>query len=286
MRYDEFTLYPQDGKTVELTDMLDRLGFGYAVDDPAEVEQLLEITRRHWDYFDEAIFAPRPATVKIYLSVGEQLPPELMPLITKFERKLVSESDWADAWKPFWQPVPIGENLVIVPKWKTILRLDPGMLFGTGTHATTALCLEAGERIFSERAPRRVLDLGCGSGILAIAAALWGAADVTGYDIDDNAPRIAGENAALNGVAPRFECRDIFEIPFAERYDIIFANIVADAIIRLAPLTKQLLEPTGRFVCSGIIASRADEVQTALTDAGLEVLETTVREDWYCYVCA
>ncbi|MDR3148590.1 MAG: 50S ribosomal protein L11 methyltransferase [Oscillospiraceae bacterium] len=285
MQYDEFTLYPLDGKTGELTDMLDWLGFGYSVDDPAETEQLLELTRRNWDYFDDAIFAPRPATVKIYLNVGGELPPEVLPLIGKFEKKGVSESDWDDAWKPFWQPTPIGENLVIVPKWKTVLRLDPGMLFGTGAHATTALCLEAGERIFGDINPKKVLDLGCGSGILAIAAALWGADNVTGYDIDENAPKIAGENAALNGVAPRFESRDIFETPVSERYDLIFANIVADAIIRLAPLAKQWLNDGGRFVCSGIIAPRAEEVLTALNEAGFSVLETNIREDWYCFVC-
>ncbi|MDR0818834.1 MAG: 50S ribosomal protein L11 methyltransferase [Oscillospiraceae bacterium] len=284
MRYNEITIYPVD--TDALCFALDELSIGYAVDDPREIENLLEETKKYWDYFDESLTAERPATVKIYLTDSElDVIEQLRPLAAKIETKTVKDEDWANNWKPYWQATNLGENLVIVPSWKTVIRLDPGMLFGTGGHATTALCLEAAERLFnSGRKIESALDLGCGSGILAITAMLLGAKRAVGYDVDANMPEIASANAALNGVAPTFEVRDIFAAEISERYDLVFANIVADIIIKLAPTAAKLIAPGGVFVCSGIIGNRADEVEFALTSSGLTVMEKNVRDDWICFV--
>jgi len=287
--YTEATLYPLDGKTSELCDLLDIHGIGYSVDDPAEVAALLEETKRYWDYFDESLTAERPATVKIYLpnetNELETIKTVTAHLISHIDIKSVNESDWADAWKPFWQATTIGENIVIVPEWKTVLRLDPGMLFGTGAHATTSLCLEVAERLFKAKKIRTALDLGCGSGILAIAALLLGAESATGYDVDINMPKIANANASLNNVRPHFEVKDVLTDNVPGTYDLIFANIVADVIIKLAPKVKSALEKGGSFVCSGIIEPRADEVEVALKDSGFTMINKFTKEDWVCYLC-
>jgi ribosomal protein L11 methyltransferase len=163
------------------------------------------------------------------------------------------------------------------------------MLFGTGAHATTALCLEAAERVFATansegREIGRVLDLGCGSGILSIAALLLGAQSALGLDIDPNMPRIAAANAAMNvlpnGVSPTFQAVDIFDADLGNGYDLIFANIVADVLIRLAPKVSALLSERGTFICSGIITPRLDEVKAALIAAGLTLTDVQERDGW------
>jgi len=277
----ELTLFPKNGRLNDLCEFLDGQSFSYAVDDPSEIADFIANNRQYWDYFDELLTAERPATVKIYVGEDFDVSP-LLPLLDRYSQQLVNESDWADSWKPYWQATPIGENLVIVPSWKTILRLDPGMLFGTGTHATTALCLAALEKSVPFR---NCLDLGCGSGILTIAAMLLGAESAYGYDIDENMPKIANENAALNNVVPTFIACDIFNADICGKFDVITANIVADVIIRLAPKIPQLLSENGRFICSGIISERSPEVETALAAENLRLIERTEQDDWVALVC-
>jgi ribosomal protein L11 methyltransferase len=283
--YIEHTLYPLNGATDALCGVLDELGLGYSVDDPDEIAALLDETKAFWDYFDEALTAPRAVAVKLYLQPDAPLPDAIKPLCERIAVKPVQEDDWANAWKPYWQATLIGENLVIVPSWKTVLRLDPGMLFGTGAHATTALCLEAAEHVFADadvggRQIGKVLDLGCGSGILSIAALLLGAQSALGFDIDPNMPRIAAANAAMNGVKPTFEAVDIFSAELGGGYDLVFANIVADVLIRFAPKVSDILAERGTFICSGIIAPRLDEVRSKLTAAGLNITDVQERDEW------
>ena len=178
----------------------------------------------------------------------------------------------------------------MVPSWQAYdtdrvkLLLDPGLAFGTGGHETTGLCLEALDELVT--GGERMLDIGTGSGILAIAALKLGAAAAEGVDIDPVAVRTACENAALNGVESRFTglVGDLSD-QASGRYDIVTANIVANAIISLAPAVPALLAEGGRFIASGIIDTRADEVEAALAAAGLTVAARREKRGWVCFVC-
>ena len=192
----------------------------------------------------------------------------------------------------------IGERLIVIPDWeeadpcgRVALRLNPGLIFGTGSHATTRLCLTALER--TVRPGMRVLDLGCGSGILSIAALLLGAESAFGCDIDEKAVKVAYENAALNGIGQgRYTVRagDVLSDVGLRRemggdYDIVVANIVADVILGLTDAVGDLKAPGGLFLCSGIIDSRAEEVEGRLRAAGLTILEKNQSEGWFSFLC-
>ena len=198
----------------------------------------------------------------------------------------------------------IGERLLVIPEWeqenvkgqakyagKVPLILEPGLTFGTGSHATTRLCLTALEE--AVHGGETVLDLGCGSGILSIAALRLGAASAKAVDIDDKCLTVAYENAALNGIG-----KDRYAVLVGDvlsngalretlggGYDVVVANIVADVIIGLAPMVRQFLKPGGLFLCSGIIDTRAGEVADALRQNGWEIETTRSGEGWYSYAC-
>lgn len=203
----------------------------------------------------------------------------------------VQQEAWESAWKRYYHPVEIGERLAVVPSWeqydggRAILWLDPGMAFGTGTHETTVLCLE--ELDARVRGGERVLDVGTGSGILAIAALLLGAESVLAVDIDPMSVRVATENARRNGVQDHLTVRagDLAANALGI-YDIITSNIVADAICRLAPQVPVLLADDGVFVASGIIDERAEEVTDALREAGLVLREIRRKNGWVALVAA
>ena len=170
------------------------------------------------------------------------------------------------------------------------MKLDPGLLFGTGDHPTTRMCLAAVERLV--RPGGKVLDLGCGSGILGIAAAVLGAGQIVAADVDDKAPDIVLDNARLNGVEDAFTVHvgDVIgsgplRASLGRGYDLVLANIVADVIAALAPFVPALLAEDGAFVCSGIIDGRQEDVQAALTAAHLTVTEHHTLEQWHCFVC-
>ena len=201
----------------------------------------------------------------------------------------IREEDWAENWKQYFKPFRVSEHLVVKPTWESwdrkpgdlIIEIDPGMAFGTGTHETTALCIELIEKYY---AGGKLLDVGTGSGILAIAAALLGATDVTAVDIDPDAVRVAEENVEMNGLADRITVRegDLLE-GLRERFDFAAANILAPVICTLAgPLTRHL-NPGGLFVCSGIIEEAAGDVEQALLDAGYEILDSRARGDWHAF---
>ena len=184
----------------------------------------------------------------------------------------------------------LGSRLAIVPGWeqyetgRTVITMDPGMAFGTGTHETTSLCLETLDSLV--KGGERVLDIGTGSGILAIAALKLGAAVAEGVDIDPMCVRTAGENARRNGVQDRFTVLvgDLSD-KASGQYNIITANIVAAAILSLAPHVPALMAPGARFIASGIIDTRKDEVLTGLRAAGLEPVEVKEKRGWACIIC-
>ena len=231
-----------------------------------------------------------PAEAVAYLAA--QLEREGIP--HRVETAPVREEEWSTAWKKYYHPTPLGKRLVVCPTWEEyspapgelVMRLDPGMAFGTGTHHTTRLCAQLLEETVAPGC--RVLDLGTGSGILSIAAVLLGAREAVGVDIDPVAVRTARENAAMNGIGPdRFRPLqgDLLRDPalaaeMGEGFDLIAANIVADAIIAVCPSFLRFLRPGGMVITSGIISERVGEVTAALAAQGLELVETKESEGW------
>ena len=209
----------------------------------------------------------------------------------------LSEADWSHAWQKYYEAFPVGRGLYIVPEWergntvpdgRTPIYLNPGLIFGTGSHGTTQLCLEGVEKYVVPG--ESVLDLGCGSGILAIAALLLGASEAKGCDIDPKAVNVAHENASFNGVEARLQayCGDVLtDETLKERlkgqYPLVLANIIADVIIPLSAHVDEFLAPDGVFLCSGIIEHRADDVRAALENNGFAVLERRDRDGWVSY---
>ena len=207
----------------------------------------------------------------------------------KLDKSAIKESDWADNWKKYFKVTEIGERLVICPSWeeytnssKAVLKIDPGAAFGTGTHATTSLCLELLERYTKNG--DSVLDIGCGSGILSIAACLLGADKGVGVDIDPTSVRVAKENAAINSVDSKTEyiVGDLAEKIDGE-FNIVCANIVADIIIKLTADIEKYMKKDAVYIASGIIDIRVDEVRAAFTDAGLTVIEELKKDNWYAF---
>ncbi len=234
---------------------------------------------------DDAGRALAPSTGAAFARAGLQ---------AEIAQRDVAEEDWAESWKEHFHVERFGARIVVVPSWRTyepqprdvILTLDPGMAFGTGQHETTRMCLEALEAAMLPDV--RVLDVGCGSGILGIAALKLGAREVYAVDVDPNCVRVTEENAAMNGVG------DLLHVgvgsmgsswPFdapAEGFDVVVANIIARIIIEMADALVAALAPAGRLIASGIIGEREIEVGEALAAAGARVESVRVMGDWRC----
>ena len=203
------------------------------------------------------------------------------------ETDKVDEEDWATAWKKYYFPTRVGERLVVCPSWEdyapapgeVVLTMDPGMAFGTGTHDTTRLCMQLLEKYAAPGV--KLLDVGTGSGILAVAALLLGADSAVGVDIDEVAVRVAKENAAANGVGDRaaFLAGDLAD-RVDGRFAVVTANIVADVILRLIPDLGRFLEPGGVFIASGIIDTREADVVSALEGAGYRLADRRESGGW------
>jgi len=300
-----------------VTDMLEQQGVtGLIIDDEADFQSFLENNRQYWDYVDEELLEQKKgvcrvtfylerneaaygtvAAVRIAMSALKKAHPEYGPLLLTIDS--VADADWENNWKQYYQPLPIGEKLLVVPEWlhpenpehRVEVLLDPGMIFGTGAHASTQMCMRELERAI--QGGERVLDLGSGSGILSITAILLGAAHATGVDIDPKAEDIARENAAINQIfADRFTAvtgdvigdKAMME-SLKGHYDVVLANIVADVIIPLSRVVPEFLQEDSIFICSGILNTRLPEVLDALEKNGLQILSTEQQEDW-CRVTA
>ncbi len=204
---------------------------------------------------------------------------------------LKEEDEWLNNWRQYYQPIEVGENLLIQPVFRdevkdtsrTVIKIEPGLAFGTGNHESTRLCLEAVEK-YTQKG-MRVLDVGCGSGILGIAATLLGADEAFGADIDATAVRIANENAELNSVVGKFtaKCGDLTEHAKG-KYNLVLANIVADVIINLTDNIKTYMAEDATFVMSGIIDTREGDVLAALNKNGFDIIERKPENGWVCLV--
>jgi len=199
--------------------------------------------------------------------------------------RTVEEEDWANAWKAYFKPIRLGKRLIVTPPWEdsgaqegdVVIVIDPGMAFGTGSHPTTQLCLEALEQ--HVKPGDRVADVGTGSGILSIAAAKLGASHIEACDIDSLAVKITLENAVVNNV--QFSCTET--LPEGE-FDVVVANILADVILGMREELYSLTRPSGTFIASGIIDTRGQDVENGLVEQGFVHVETTRRGEWIAVV--
>ena len=229
------------------------------------------------------------AVAEVTAALGHLQVFDLRP-IGEVSTRLVEEADWADAWRQHFPVLRVGRRLVIRPTWRRhratdgdlVLALDPGMAFGTGLHPTTRLCLAALERLADRGGVkgRAVLDVGCGSGILAIAAVRLGAASALGVDTDPIAIEATTANARRNRIARRIHAREGSIPTAAGPFDVVLANLIASLLVRLAPELRAELAPGGTLLASGIFADREAEVRDAFEEAGLRVTDRLVEGDW------
>ena len=298
---------------------LEQCGYdSLSIEDETEFSAFMEETRPSWDYVDDALRSSMSgiSRIRLYVDSDESelqlshLRDVLAEARTLFPHtdfgtltvtsKICRDEDWENNWKEYYQPIPVGEKLMVLPKWfdstethgRIPIILDPGLIFGTGQHASTQMCLCALERIIS--GGESIADIGSGSGILAITALLLGAKDAIAVDIDPKAEDVAMSNAACNGLDGKslhtmtgnvLTDSAVVKALSAAPNDVVIANIVADVIIALAPMVNRFLKPNGTFLCSGIIDTREAEVAEALQQNGWTITYRLSQDGWRCFVC-
>lgn len=314
MNWTELTIYTSaDGLDV-LCGCLLQIGItGFVVKDARDFEEFLQNKTGNWDYIDDDLMGMKDCetSVTVYLPDNAQgaemfsmIKSELVRLKgidddnsfgrLEYEFKNVREEDWANNWKQYFKPLCVGEKILIKPSWeiapkddkRIILEIDPASSFGTGQHNTTQLCLELLEKNLA--GGEKVLDLGCGSGILSIAAILLGADSCTAVDIDENSVKIAKENAEKNRIPKEkytaYQGNIIMDDELAANigggYKIIVANIVADVLIGMSSLFGGFLTDDGILIVSGIIVERKDEVVNAIIDCGFTMISIEEKDGW------
>ena len=291
---------------------------GFVVRDSKDFEEFLENKTGNWDYIDDdlmnlkdcetsvTVYLPDNAqgkemfdSIKSELSRLKDIDEENLFGRLEYEFKNVCEEDWANNWKQYFKPLCVGDKLLIKPSWeeasandsRIILEIDPASSFGTGQHNTTQVCLELLEKNINGN--EKVLDLGCGSGILSIAAILLGADYCTAVDIDQNSVKIAKENAEKNNIPEEkytAYCGNVITDDelvktIGNGYKIVVANIVADIIKLFSTQVGAFMLPGAKFIASGIIDTRADEVCESLENAGLKIIRRIEQGGWVCLVC-
>ncbi len=274
--------------------------YGIYVEDYSDLEAgVREIA--HIDLIDADLLAQDRAHAVIHIYISpEDAPAEALAFLREryvaegiahtLDTRAVKEEDWANNWKQHFHPLPAGERLLICPSWetaadtqgRTVLTIDPGMAFGTGGHDTTRLMLESMEPYITGQTD--LLDVGCGSGILSIAALLLGARKAVGVDIDATAVKTAVENGRRSGMTePRYRMTvGNLADAVTGTFSVVVANIVADAIKALSPDVPRFLAPGGVYLVSGIIDTREADVTDALTACGLSVIDRKERSGWLC----
>ena len=288
---------------------------GLMIHDEADFAEFLENPNREWDYVaDELVEEKQEQTTGITFFLRDNLYgreqlsqiKSALQSVKETEKELdlgslevtmknVAEEDWANNWKKYFKPFPVGDKIMIKPSWeelpaqtdKIILKIDPGHIFGTGTHETTQLCMELIEKYVKK--DDMVLDIGCGSGILSIASLLLDAKEADAVDIDPNAIQIAYENSDRNDIDRNryhvkagniLEDKELQASCSGKKYDLVAANIVADVIIALTKQVPDYIKDGGIFLCSGIITERKEDVLEALKAAGFAVLDIKEKTSW------
>jgi ribosomal protein L11 methyltransferase len=318
MNWIEVSIYTTTNGIEIINGALIKLGINDAVIEDASVfEDFLHDDTMNWDYYDEELTKMKEceSCIKVYLadnSQGNQLFVEIKDFVKNLKSeyadidfgrleittKLLNDEDWANNWKQYFKPFTVSDKIIIKPSWeeynestegKLILEIDPGMSFGTGQHHTTRLCIEQIIKHMSNG--MKVLDMGCGSGILSIASILLGAESCVGVDIDENAVRIAKENAELNDIfEDRFTlyCGDVTNDEALQdkignnKYDMIAVNIIAQIIMGMSTTFPKFLKKGGLVIASGIIKKYLQDVLDNFKELGFEVIEINDSEEWVC----
>lgn len=294
---------------------------GIQVEDDEELKEYLEESSMYWDYVDEELLnkEKEETKIKIYVSnnpYGNEILLNVKENINRLkamEKEIgidlgrleiettenLNDEEWLNKWREFYKPFKIGEKIIVKPVWeelkendgRIVFNINPGHVFGTGLHQTTQLCIENIEKYITNESV--VLDLGCGSGILSIISILLGAKSAFAVDIDENAVKVAYENAEINGIPKEkyyvtsgniLEDEKIKNEIGAKKYDIVLANIIADVICLISPFVPSQLKEDGIFISSGIIKDRIEDVYTALKENGLEIIDTFTKGEWVCIV--
>lgn len=291
---------------------------GFAVEDQNDLDEFLREKSVYWDYIDEALLERRESGTVLTFYVennasGLEKLSEIKGALARLSDddpdgscgtleisvKNIAEEDWANNWKQYFKPLPVGKKLLIKPTWenagaypdRTVVEIDPSSSFGTGAHATTRLCLEYVEEVCGMLSGKLdpTLDLGCGSGILGIAAHKLSGAQITAVDIDEGAVRVAKENFDTNRIGNAhvsFYQGSITDDPTllrtigAVKYRLITANIVADVLIAMAASMRSLIDENGFAVLSGILSERADEVEKAFAGAAFRAVSRREADGW------
>lgn len=319
MEFKKIDIYTESEAVYPLTMMISELGInGFEIHDSADFEDFLENKEMNWDYVDDDLMNLK--NVKTHVTCYLQDNAQGMEMMTALKGALediksrdkdnffgsleintgsIREEDWANNWKQYYKPFNVGKKLIIKPTWekadnigeRKILEIDPASSFGTGQHHTTKLVMETLEDVI--RGGEKILDLGCGSGILSIAALLLGAEKAVMTDVFQNAVETASENVEQNGSGKEHYtayCGNIIDdAKLRERigagYDVITANIVADVIIKMSPLFRGFLKENGTIILSGIITERLDEVKSALAENRIEIEKISEEEGWNALLC-
>ena len=292
---------------------------GLEIEDEKDFKDFLENNKQYWDYVDEDLIRQMEGETQVKTYVSDDTEGrELLLAIKSTLRELknldennefgrleieidnMTELDWANNWRQYFHPIEIGKKLMIKPEWdelttptdRIFFYIEPGMSFGTGSHYTTQLCLEELENYITPGV--KMLDLGCGSGILSIISLLLGADKAVAVDIDPNAVDTAYRNAERNGInREKYKVLSGNVITDSEmqneisqnKYEVVAANIVADVIIALAPKAKEYMKEGGVFITSGIIEDRLEDVKNALLENNFEIVKINQRKDWVSIVC-
>lgn len=318
MTFEELTIHTNTPGSELVGGVLLAAGIScFVTEDYNDLIQVIDEKSIPFDYIEESLLQdPGEVRVKVYLARNEQGNLQRAEILAGLEKlkaeaetdvgslqvtfSEVDEEDWADNWKQYFHPLPIGNRFLVKPTWepydgndRIVLEIDPASSFGSGQHETTALCLEELETL--ELSGKALLDMGCGSGILGIGAALLGASEVVCVDIEQIAADTAAENAKINripeGILKTYCGNILTDAPLRKqvlgnaRYDVITANIVADVIIAMLPLFRDALKPGGTLICSGILESRKDEVISAAQAEGLTILSAREKNDWAVVKC-
>ncbi|MGD6872681.1 50S ribosomal protein L11 methyltransferase [Sutcliffiella horikoshii] len=308
MKWSEISIHTTNEAVEPISHILHEAGAsGVVIEDP------FELTKEREDQFGE-IYQLNPddypeegVVMKAYLPVNSFLGETVEGIKDAINNLLVydidlglnnisisevNEEEWATAWKKYYNPVKISEKFTIVPTWETyepvssdekIIELDPGMAFGTGTHPTTVLCIQAIERTVKPH--DKVIDVGTGSGVLSIAAAMLDAKEVLALDLDDVAVESAKLNIKLNKAHPTVTVKQNNLLKNVEGpVDVVVANILAEVIVRFTDDVYRVLENGGTFISSGIISMKKQEVKDALIKSGFKIEETMMMEDWVAFI--
>lgn len=314
MEWKELKIYTTHEDVEPLTNALISFGIdGFVINDPEDIKEFERNKNASWDYIGEEVWqmCGKDTYITVYVpdsedginmleavrsAVNALKAAENADMYGTLEIRSgnIKEEDWANNWKQYFKPLNVGNRLVIKPSWeqlgadndRVVLELDPENSFGTGRHHTTRLCLELVEKYVKDG--DRVCDLGCGSGIISIAAVLLGAKSAVAVDISPDAAVTAKANASKNGISDdcyTAYCGDVvtdgaLREKIGNGYELVAANIVADVLLAMADVFKCVTAKGGTLVLSGIITGRCDEVFDAMRQRGFEMLETTECEMW------